>query len=170
MLDLKALLAEEKNLGKKPYIVYKVSLLKEIDDEIISIKKVETKENIRQDAIELEYTNPDSIVLMFVAGRINLLINPHESQVRLTNLMNSFYDNRNFECAEFVAQIITKDVDSPVALRVLGDIAKNRGEEDKMWDYYKRYVRCNSTDTEIITLLADHYQEMDDAKNAKDYY
>ena len=96
MLDLKALLAEEKNLGKKPYIVYKVSLLKEIDDEIISIKKVETKENIRQDAIELEYTNPDSIVLMFVAGRINLLINPHESQVRLTNLMNSFYDNRNF--------------------------------------------------------------------------
>ena len=119
MIDLKSLLSEEKALGKNPYFSYKVSTLKEINAEILQMKKVEAKESLRQDAITMEYDNPDSIVLTFVAGRINLLMNPHEAQVRLNNLMNTFHDKRNYACAEYVATIILEAGDSQDALIVL---------------------------------------------------
>ena len=95
MIDLKSLLLEEKALGKNPYYSYKVSTLEEINSEILQIKKVEAKESLRQDAIMMEYDNVDSILLTFVAGRINLLMNPHEAQIRLNNLMNMFHEKRN---------------------------------------------------------------------------
>lgn len=170
MIDLKLLLQEEKSLGKNPYFSYKLSSLKEIDSSIIAMKKIETKENLRQDAIDMSFDNPDSIVLNFVAGRINLLLNPHEAQVRLNNLMNTFHDKRNFECAEYIATTILDAYEAPVALRVLGEIAETKQDYENMWLYYERYVKCNSDDTEIIVKLADHYQENDELKNARNYY
>lgn len=172
MIDLNALLSEEKSLGKKPYINYKLSSLESINSQIEAMgeKKSDKLEEIRQKAIELEYNNQDSITLMFVAGRINILLNSHESQVRLTNLMNSFYENRNSECAEFVASIIIRYVNSPVAMRVLGDIAASRNDEKSMWEYYTKYVKCNSSDTEVILLLARHLEEIGDTKGACNYY
>ena len=170
MIDLKSLLSEEKALGKNPYFSYKVSTLEEINSEILQMKKVEAKESLRQDAITMEYENPESIVLTFVAGRINLLMNPHEAQVRLNNLMNTFHDKRNYACAEYVATIILEAGDSQDALIVLGEIAKSNGEDDKMWSYYERYVRCNSKDTDYIAKVASNYEKIGDKKNAKVYY
>ncbi len=170
MIDLKSLLLEEKGLGKNPYFSYKVSTLKEINGEILQMKKVEAKESLRQDAITMEYENPESIVLTFVAGRINLLMNPHEAQVRLNNLMNMFHEKRNYECAEYVASIILEAGDSQDALIVLGEIAKTDGDEDKMWAYFERYVRCNSKDTDYISKVAANYESKGDKKNAKVFY
>ncbi len=170
MIDLKLLLQEEKALGKNPYFSYKLSSLKEIDSSIIAMKKIETKENLRQDAIVMSFDNPDSITLNFVAGRINLLLNPHEAQVRLNNLMNTFHDKRNFECAEYIASTIINAYEAPVALRVLGEIAETKQDYENMWLYYERYVKCNSDDTEIIIKLADHYEEKNELKNARNYY
>lgn len=170
MIDLKSLLSEEKALGKNPYFSYKVSTLEEINSEILQMKKVEAKESLRQDAITMEYENPESIVLTFVAGRINLLMNPHEAQVRLNNLMNTFHEKRNYTCAEYIASIILEAGDSQDALIVLGEIAKSNGEDDKMWSYYERYVRCNSKDTDYIAKVASNYEKIGDKKNAKVYY
>lgn len=170
MIDLKLLLQEEKSLGKNPYFSYKLSSLKEIDSSIIAMKKIETKENLRQDAIDMSFDNPDSITLNFVAGRINLLLNPHEAQVRLNNLMNTFHDKRNFECAEYIATTILNAYEAPIALRVLGEIAETKQDYENMWLYYERYVKCNSDDTEIIVKLADHYEEKNELKNARNYY
>ena len=111
-VDLKSLLSEEKSLGKNPYYAYKVSSLDEINKELVDIKSIEAKESLRQEAITMEYDNPESIVLTFIAGRINLLMNPHEAQVRLHNLMNTFHDKRNFECAQYIATIIHENVSS----------------------------------------------------------
>ena len=170
MVDLKALLLEEKNLGKNPYYSYKVSSLENIDSSILAMKKVDTKENLRQEAIAMEYDYPDSIVLNYVAGRVNLLLNPHEAQVRLNNLMNTFHDKRNFECAAFIASTILKTTESPTPLRVLGEIAEIKGDEKDKWAYYERYIRCNSNDTDIITLVADNYEKEGDKKSARNFY
>ncbi len=170
MIDLKLLLQEEKGLGKNPYYSYKKSSLENINASICAMKKVETKESLRQDAISMEYEYPDSIVLSFVAGRINLLLNPHEAQIRLNNLMNTFHEKRNSECAEYLARIIlgTAEVASP--LRVLGEIAETNGDEKSKWDYYKRYVKCNSTDTDIIIMVADNLEKNGDKKEARNFY
>lgn len=170
MIDLKLLLSEEKGLGKNPYYSYKVSSLEDINSSILAMKKVETKEDLRQSAIGMEYENPDSIVLNFVAGRINLLLNPHEAQVRLNNLMNTFHDKRNYDCASFIARTILASSESPNPLRVLGEIAESRGEEKEMWAYYERYVRCNSSDTDVIILVADNYEKNGDRKSARNFY
>ena len=170
MIDLKLLLQEEKGLGKNPYYSYKVSSLKDINDSILAMKKVETKESLRQDAISMEYENPDSIVLSFVAGRINLLLNPHEAQIRLNNLMNTFHEKRNYDCAEFIASTILMTAETPNPLRVLGEIAESRGNESEKWAYYERYVRCNSNDTDIIIMVADNYEKNGDRKGARNFY
>ncbi|MBQ0071381.1 MAG: hypothetical protein KBS81_05945 [Spirochaetales bacterium] len=170
MLDLKALIQEEKSLGKNPYYSYKVSTLEEIDRNLVAMKKVETKEDLRQTAIAMEFDNPDSIVLTFVAGRINLLLNPHEAQVRLNNLMNMFHEKRNFDAAEFVARTILAATETPMPLLVLGEISESKGKEEEKWAYYERYVRCNSSDTKIIELVADNFEAKGDKKNARNYY
>ena len=111
MIDLKSLLLEEKALGKNPYYSYKVSTLEEINSEILQIKKVEAKESLRQDAIMMEYDNVDSILLTFVAGRINLLMNPHEAQIRLNNLMNMFHEKRNYPALhDFIRSVIVPEM------------------------------------------------------------
>ncbi len=170
MIDLKLLLQEEKGLGKNPYFSYKVSSLEEINASILAMKKVETKENLRQEAISMEYEYPDSIVLNFVAGRINLDLNPHEAQIRLNNLMNTFHEKRNYDAAEFIAKAILSKAEVPTPLRVLGEIAGSRGDEEKKWEYYEKYVRCNSNDTEIIIELADYYEAKGEKKSARNYY
>ena len=170
MIDLKLLLQEEKGLGKNPYYSYKVQSLEDINSSILAMKKVETKEDLRQNAISMEYENPDSIVLNFVAGRINLLLNPHEAQIRLNNLMNMFHDKRNYDCAQFIASTILASSESPNPLRVLGEIAETKGNETEKWAYYERYVRCNSSDTDIIILVADNYEKNGDRKSAKNFY
>ncbi len=170
MIDLKLLLQEEKGLGKNPYYSYKVQSLEDINSSILAMKKVETKEDLRQNAISMEYENPDSIVLNFVAGRINLLLNPHEAQIRLNNLMNMFHDKRNYDCAEFIASTILASSESPNPLRVLGEIAETKGNETDKWAYYERYVRCNSSDTDIIILVADNYEKNGDRKSARSFY
>ncbi len=169
MIDLKLLLQEEKGLGKNPYYSYKVSSLEEMNSSILAMKKVETKESLRQDAISMEYEHSDSIVLSFVAGRINLLLNPHEAQIRLNNLMNTFHEKHNYDCAEFIAKTILDTSEVPNPLRVLGEIAESRGDEKKKWEYYERYVKCNSNDTDLIVLVADNYEKTD-KKTAKNYY
>ena len=170
MIDLKLLLQEEKGLGKNPYYSYRVSSLEDMNSSILAMKKVETKEDLRQNAISMEYENPDSIVLNFVAGRINLLLNPHEAQVRLNNLMNTFHDKRNYDCASFIASTILASSEAPNPLRVLGEIAETKGNEAEKWSYYERYVRCNSSDTDIIILVADNYEKNGDRKNARSFY
>ncbi len=170
MIDLKMLLTDERGLGKNPYYAYKVSSLEEINCAILAMKKVETKESLRQDAIAMEYENPDSIVLSFVAGRINLLLNPHEAQIRLNNLMNTFHEKRNYDCAEFIARTILETAETPNPLRVLGEIAETRGNESDKWAYYERYVRSNSSDTDIIIRVADNYEKNGDMKNARNFY
>ena len=170
MIDLKLLLQEEKGLGKNPYYSYKKSSLENINASLVAMKKVETKESLRQDAISMEYEYPDSIVLSFVAGRINLLLNPHEAQIRLNNLMNTFHEKRNSECAEYLARIILETAEVASPLRVLGEIAETNGDEKSKWDYYKRYVKCNSSDTDIIIMVADNMEKNGDKKEARNFY
>lgn len=170
MFDFDTLILEEKNIGKNPYYLYKVEELEAINNQLIAIKKTTTLEKTRQDAISLLIEHTDSIPLNFVAGRINLLLNPHEAQIRLSNLMNSFHEKRNFSCAKFVALKILEASESSGPLRVLGEIAETEGDEKAKWDYFERYVKCDSEDTEIIVDLADYYEEKGDKKNAKSYY
>ena len=45
-----------------------------------------------------------------------------------------------------------------------------KGEEEKKWDYYERLVKADSSDHDIIVIVADHFEKIGDRKSAMNYY
>lgn len=170
MIDLKSLLNEERSLGKNPAASYKVSVFQDLDSRIAAIGSDEEKEDLRGEALRLLDSNQGSIILDYISGRVKLFINPHEYNVRLNNLIVSFYESRNWEVVEYIGKLVLEESESKVALRTLGDVASEKGQDDLKWNYYERYVKADNQDEEIIILVADHFEETGDKKNAMNYY
>ena len=170
MIDFKTLLTDERNLGKNPAAAYKVSAFENIDKEIAKIKDEDKMMDLREDARNLLEENSSSIVLSYVAGRILLSLRPHEYNMRLNNLLLSFYEAGNWDVVKYIGTLILSASESSKALRVLGDVADHQGEEDKTWDYYERFVKADGSDHDIIVIVADHFEKTGDRKSAMNYY
>ena len=170
MIDFKQLLAEEKNLGKNPAAACKVAALENIDKELTLIADDEKKMDLRDEAKKELETNEDSILLSYVAGRIGLMLRPHEYSMRMNNLLLSFYEAGNWDVVKYIGALILSAGESSKALRVLGDVADQQGDEAAKWDYYERLVHSDSTDREIIVLVADHFEAEGDRQKAMNYY
>ncbi len=169
MIDLNALLAEERNLGKNPAASYKKEAFQDIDSKLEKLPD-DAKAELRTEALEMIDDYPDSIVLPYVSGRLLLFLRPHEYNMRLNNILLSFYEARNWDVVEYIGNIILSVSESPKALRVLGDVADQKGEEEKKWDYYERLVRTDSQNHDIIVIVADHFDELGDKKAAMNCY
>ena len=141
MIDIKELLNEEKSLGKNPLVNFKVSTFENIDKELNSIKTDEKKLALRDSVLLLlDTTEKNSIPLNYIVGKIKLMLSNHESNVRLNNLALDLYSNRNWDAAKYVAETVLKANESAKALRILADVASEKGNEDEKWNYFERYV------------------------------
>ena len=146
MIDFKELLIEEKSLGNRMAANYKAEAFRKIDSELQAITDDDAKMDLRDAAkAELE-TNEDSIVLNYIVGRISLMLRPHEYSMRLNNLLLSFYEAGNWDVVKYIGALILSAGESSKALRVLGDVADQMGDEEAKWDYYERLVRSDSSD------------------------
>lgn len=169
-MDLKALVQEEKALGKNRAQAYKLSVFQEVDKDLFGRKKpTEKLIAIREEAIGMFESSDDAIILHYIAGRIKLQLRPHEFNMDLNNVLLGFYDARNWEVAKYIGEMIISISENPVALRVLGDVAAEDADSDKMWSYYERFVRTDHKDKEIIVNVAKHFEEIGDRKNAMKY-
>ncbi len=170
MIDFKQLLSDEKNLGKNPAAAYKAAAFENIDKELTSIGDDETLMDIRDEAKKELESNEDSLVLSYIVGRIGMLLRPHEYSMRLNNLLLSFYEIGNWETVKYIGALILSSGESSKALRVMGDVADLQGDTESKWDYYERLVRSDSSDREIIVIVADHFEETGDKQKAMNYY
>ena len=170
MIDFRALISEERNLGKNPAANYKVDAFAAIDREISRIKDEDKLMDLREEARGLLDEDSGSIVLSYVAGRILLAMRPHEYNMRLNNLLLSFYEAGNWDVVKYIGDLILSASESSKALRVLGDVADHQGDEEKKWDYYERFVKADSSDHDIIVVVADHFEKTGDRKAAMNYY
>ena len=170
MIDLRHLAAEEKSLGKNPAASYKRTAFENIDKELASIPDDESRMDLRDEAKKELLTNEDSLVLSYVAGRIGLMLRPHEYSMRLNNLLLSFYEAGKWDVVKYIGALILSAGESPKALRVLGDVAEEQGDEEGKWDYYERLVKADSSEREIIILVADHFESLGDKAKAMNYY
>lgn len=170
-MDLKALVLEEKALGKNRAASYKLSAFEEVDKSLFGRKKPNEKLlAIRDEAVEMYQSGEDAIILHYIAGRIKLSLRPHEFNMDLNNVLLGFYDARNWEVVRYIGEMIISLSENPVALRVLGDVAAEDKDEEKMWLYYERYVRSDHEDKEIIINVAKHAEDMGEVKKASKYY
>lgn len=170
MVDLKALLQEEKVMGKNAHASFKTSIFEDIDRSLEAMKSDEKRLELRNNALSMLSDNSDSIILNYVAGKIKLMIRPHETNIMLCNLALDFYNVRNWEAAEYVATKVLEAAESPKALRVMGDVSSEKNDEKAKWDYYERYVKADNQDVEVIVKVADHYNAEGDKKNAMNFY
>ena len=170
MFDFKELLSEEKNLGSRMASSYKVDAFEKIDKELQAIADDDTKMDLRDEAKSELENNEDSIILNYIVGRISLMLRPHEYSMRLNNLLLSFYEAGNWDVVKYIGALILSAGESSKALRVLGDVADQMGNEDEKWDYYERLVRSDSSDKEIIIVVADHFEAKGDKQKAMNYY
>ena len=170
MIDLKQLLADERNLGKNPAAAYRTAVFEDIDRKLSAIADDDEKMDLRDEAKKELETNGSSIVLSYIAGRIGLMLRPHEYSMRMNNLLLSFYEAGNWDVVKYIGALILSAGESSKALRVLGDVADNEGREDDKWDCYERLVRSDSSDREIIIIVADHFDEIGDKQKAMNYY
>ena len=169
-MDFKSLLAEERSLGKNPAASYSVAKFEAIDKELASIKDEESKIELREEARKAQEENKDSIILVYIAERILISLRPHEYNLRLNNMLLTFYEAGNWDVVKYLGDLILSHSESSKALRVLADVAEHQGDEDKKWEYYERFVKADSSDKDIIITLADHYEEIGDRKAAMNYY
>ena len=170
MIDLKTLIADERSLGKNPAALYTVAAFQAIDEEVLKITDDDKKSELRDEARSMLEENKDILVLDYVAGRIFLEIREHEYNMRLNNLLLTFYEAGNWEVSKHIGNLILSKGESSKALRVLGDIADTEGREAEKWAYYERLIKADSTDHEIILKYADHAEELGDKKGAMTYY
>ena len=169
-MDFKALLAEEKTLGKNAAAAYRVDAFEKIDRQLDSIRDEEKLMELREEAKKASDENKDSLILVYVAERILISLRPHEYNMRLNNLLLTFYEAGNWDVVKYIGALILSHSESSKALRVLADVAEHQGDEEKKWEYYERFVKADSSDREIIVALADHYEEKGDRKAAMNYY
>ena len=170
MIDFKELLSDEKNLGKNPAAAYKVSAFENIDKKLSQVGDEEKLMDVRDEAKKELESAEDSLAISYVAARIGMLLRPHEYSMRMNNLLLSFYEAGNWDVVKYIGALILSSGESSKALRVLGDVADTQGEEEKKWDYYERLVKADSTDREIIIIVADHFEALGDKQKAMNYY
>lgn len=170
MIDLKKLITDERALGKNPASLYTAAAFQAIDEEVLKITDDEKKSELRDEARAMLEENKDVLALNYVAGRIFLEIREHEYNMRLNNLLLTFYEAGNWEVSKHIGNLILSKGESSKALRVLGDIADTEGREIEKWAYYERLIKADSSDHEIILKYADHSEELGDKKLAMAYY
>ncbi len=166
-LDIKEYINSER-IMKNPAINYKVEQFKALDEEIDKLND-EKRLSLRNECLKLLKSpeNQALICLNYIAGKIKLINNPHEQNVILSNLVLDLYNVRNWDAAEYVASQIKT---SAKALRVLGDVEAEKGNEAKKWEYYEEYVKKDNQDTDVIVQVADHFEKLGDKKAAAAYY
>lgn len=170
MVDLKALLQEEKNMGKNAHASYKTAVFQDVDKSLEAMRSDEKRIDLRETALSMLRDNGDSVILTYVAGKVKLMLRPHESNIMLSNLALDFYNVRNWDAAEYIATSVLAAAESPKALRVMGDVASEKNDEKAKWDYYERYVKADNQDVDVIIKVADHYNNNGDKKNAMSFY
>lgn len=169
MIDLKLLLQEERNMGKNPLSSYKTSNFINLDKDLSALKE-EKAADLREATLLAMNDNKDSIVLEYIAGKIKLMLRPHESNILLNNLALDFYGARNWDVAEHIASAVVEKGESPKALRVLGDVAAEKGEDESKWNFYERYVKADNQDVDVIVKVADNYEILGNKKEAMSFY
>lgn len=171
-MDLKAVLQNEKNMGKNPLTQYKKEDFLALDKEIFTKKSTpETLDELRSEAVELYSQESNySICLHYIAGRIKLEMRPHEFNMDLNNTLLNFYDARNWEVVKHLGSLIISKGANSIAYRVLGDVAHEDGDDELMWKYYEKFVKSDNNDKDIIFRLADHYVQRGDVKEANAFY
>lgn len=111
----------------------------------------------------------DSIIALYLSGIFSLQKGEIDNS-SLEILVDIFQKNHKENIVNYLCEnILSDDPNNKFALRTLAQcyLAENN---EKVWDVYTTLVKIDFSEAEIAKILADHYESIGDAEQAKEYY
>ena len=117
--------------------------------------------------VVLEGDNKKSIIARYLSSLCGR--HPVDDRAILT-VLEDYYNNEKWEEVLFLANKILSFNENPFALYVLGTYYEKKGNLEEKIETWKRLVKVNFDDTDIVNRLADYFSQKGEVQNALNYY
>lgn len=117
---------------------------------------------------QLSHTR-DSIIALFISGMTGLKEGKLDNTC-LINLVDIFQKNHKEQLVVYLCEtILDTEPGNKFALRTLAEYYRS-ANDPKAWELYETIVKIDVEEAEIAKILAEHYENEGDEKNAIIYY
>jgi transcription elongation factor GreA len=111
----------------------------------------------------------ESIIALYISGILGLKQGNLDNS-SLVSLVELFQNNHKEPVVTYLCEtILDIDANNKFALRTLADIYR-AANDSKAWEIYEKIVKIDVEEAEIAKILAEHYENEGDQKNAVAYY
>ena len=133
---------------------YTQNNLKELANIVEQAKNENVVDEIQQICEEHLLHSKDSIIALYLSG-IFALQKGSLDNTQLINLVDIFQKNHKEAIVIYLCESILEDDPNNIfALRVLANQYK---KNDKVWDLYKKIIKIDFTEADLVKALAEHY-------------
>ncbi|MDR2097961.1 MAG: transcription elongation factor GreA [Spirochaetaceae bacterium] len=166
--DVQNMLNEEK-FTRATLSNYSIDRFKELDVVLEKAKAVRAYSDVKNICDEHLGHSKNSIIAVYFSGMI-ALSQQMIDDAALVSLVGIFVDNHKWNIVKYLCERILEYGESKFALRTLGECYKNDGEEEKLFDIWKRLVKIDPEEADIAKLLAERAEKQGNIDEATDYF
>ncbi|MDR1306305.1 MAG: transcription elongation factor GreA [Treponema sp.] len=148
---------------------YSTGQFKELDVLLKEAREAKIYDELKQLCDEHLVHTKNSIIALYLSGMIALSRQLIDDAV-LVNLVTIFVDNHKWGIVRYLCERILDYGESKFALRTLAECCKNENEEEPIIGIWERLVKADYEEADIAKALAEHYEKLNDAETAVDYY
>ncbi len=148
---------------------YSVTNFKELDEIIIQVSENKIELEVKETCEEHLKHSRNSIIALYLAGVISLSKQLVDDS-NLVMLIDIFSDNHKWKIVEFLCLRILEYGENKFALRTLAECYENSNEQDKKAEAWKRLIRVDYEEADIVKHLGDIEDEAGNLEAAVDYY
>ncbi len=148
---------------------YSVTNFKELDKIIIQVREDEIELEVKETCEEHLKHSKNSIIALYLSGVISLSKQLVDDS-NLVMLINIFSDNHKWNIVEFLCLRILEYGENKFALRTLAECYENINEQDKKAEAWRRLIRVDYEEADIVKHLAEIEDEAGNLEEAVDYY
>ncbi|MDR2210432.1 MAG: transcription elongation factor GreA [Spirochaetaceae bacterium] len=148
---------------------YSTGQFKELDVLLKEAREGKSCDDLKQLCDDHLIHTKNSIIALYLSGMIALSRQLIDDAV-LVNLVTIFVDNRKWGIVRYLCERVLDYGESKFALRTLAECYKNENEEDLITGIWERLVKVDYEEADISKALAEHYEKLNNAETAVDYY
>jgi transcription elongation factor GreA len=148
---------------------YSVTNFKELDEIISKVRDNNVELEVKETCEEHLKHSKNSIIALYLAGVISLSKQLVDDS-NLVMLIDIFSDNHKWNIVEFLCLRILEYGENKFALRTLAECYENSNEQTKKVEAWKRLIRVDYEEADIVKHLAEIEDEAGNLESAVDYY
>jgi len=148
---------------------YSINNLKELDELIDGSEDPEIVIQIKEACDEHLVHTRNSVIALYFSGVISISRQVTDDG-NLIKIINIFTDNHKWNIVEFLCDRILSYGENIFALRTLSECYEHENEKDKKFEIWKRLIKVDYEEADIVRLLAENEEANSNIKEAVEYY